>query len=204
MTLLELRDLDARYGDDQALRAVSLTVEEGELVVLRGGPGAGKTTLLRAISGTVRTHGAVLLDGERVVPHTPEHLAHEGVAHVPADRGTFAPLTVLDNLRVGGWVRGGTSARDLARVFELYPELYERRGLRAGSLADDEQELLALGRAVMAHPRLVLVDEPSAALHERLRELNERGTALLVATSSAVPAGARSYVIEAGGARPAG
>ena len=201
MTLLELRDLHARYGEQQALHAVSLTVDEGELVVLRGGAGAGKTTLLRAISGTVRTHGTVLLDGERVVPHTPEHLAREGVAHVPADRGTFAPLSVLDNLRVGGWVRGGTSARDLARVFELYPELYERRGVRAGSLAVDEQELLALGRAVMAHPRLVLVDDPSEGMHERLRELNERGTAILVATRGEAPAGARGYVIEAGIAR---
>ena len=112
--------------------------------MLRGNAGSGKTTLLRAICGTVRTHGTVLLDGEHVVPHTPEHLAREGVAHVPADRGTFAPLSVLDNLRVGGWVRGGTSARDLARVFELFPELYDRRDVRAGSLAGDEQELARL------------------------------------------------------------
>jgi branched-chain amino acid transport system ATP-binding protein len=201
VTLLELRDLDARYGEEHALHAVSLTVGEGELVVLRGDADAGKTTLLRAISGTVRTRGAVLLDGERVVPHTPERLAREGVAHVSADRGTFAPLSVLDNLRVGGWVRGGTSARDLARVFELYPELYERRAERAGSLGGDEQELLALGRVVMAHPRLVLVDDPSAGMHERLRELNERGTAILLATRGEMPAGDRCYLIDAGTTR---
>jgi len=201
VTLLELRGLDARYGEEWALHAVSLTVDVGELVALRGGAGAGKTTVLRAISGTVRTHGAVLLDGERVVPHTPEHLAREGVAHVPADRGTFAPLSVLDNLRVGGWVRGGTSARDLARVFELYPELYERRAVRAGSLAADDQELLALGRAVMAHPRLVLVDDPSAGMQQRLRELNEQGTAVLVAGRGPAPPGARCYLIEAGTTR---
>jgi branched-chain amino acid transport system ATP-binding protein len=180
VTLLELRGLDARYGEEQVLYGISLAVEEGELVTVRGGPGAGKTTLLRAISGTVRTHGDVLLDGEHVVPHSPEHLAREGVVHIPADRGTFAPLTVLDNLRVGAWVRRGASSRDLVHVYELFPELYERRDERAGSLTDDGQELLALGRAVMGHPRLVLVDEPSSAGLERLAGLRERGAAVLV------------------------
>jgi branched-chain amino acid transport system ATP-binding protein len=182
VTLLELRGLDARYGEEQVLYDVSLTVDEGELVTVRGGPGAGKTALLRAISGTLRTHGDVLLDGERVVPHTPEHLAREGVVHIPADRGTFAPLSVLENLRVGAWVRRGASSRDLVRVFELFPELYERRDERAASLPDEEQELLALGRALMGHPRLVLVDEPSGRGLDRLGDLLDRGAAALVVT----------------------
>jgi branched-chain amino acid transport system ATP-binding protein len=194
VTLLELRGLAARYGEEQALYDVALTVEEGEFVVVRGGPGAGKTTLLRAISGTVRTHGDVLLDGERVVPHTPEHLAREGVVHIPADRGTFAPLSVIENLRVGAWVRRGASSRDLVRVFELFPELYERRDERAGSLPDDGRELLAFGRALMGHPRLVLVDEPSPAARRRLGELQERGVAALVVTRDG-PAG---HVLDAG------
>jgi branched-chain amino acid transport system ATP-binding protein len=180
VTLLELRGLDARYGEEQVLYGISLTIDEGEFVAVRGAAGSGKTTLLRAISGTVRTHGEVLLDGERVVPHTPERLAREGVVHIPADRGTFAPLSVLENLRVGAWARRGASSRDLARVFELFPELYDRRGERAGSLSDDGQELLAFGRALMAHPRLVLVDEPSPAGLERLGSLQERGVAVLV------------------------
>jgi branched-chain amino acid transport system ATP-binding protein len=198
VTLLEVRDLDARYGEEQVLHGVSLTIEHGEIVSLGGGEGAGKTTLLRAICGVVRTKGSVLVEGERVVPHTPEHLAHEGVAHIPADRGTFGPLSVLDNLRVGGWVRGGASARDLAHVYELYPELYELRTARAAALEDGQQELLALGRAVMAHPRLLLIDEPSAALHAHLHELNERGTAILAASRVGALTGARRYVLDAG------
>jgi branched-chain amino acid transport system ATP-binding protein len=182
VTLLELRGLDARYGEEQALYDISLAVDAGELLTVRGGPGAGKTTLLKAISGTVRTHGDVLLDGERVVPHTPEHLAREGVVHIPADRGTFAPLSVHDNLRVGAWVRRGASSRDLVRVFELFPELYDLRDERAGLLPDETQELLALGRALMGHPRLVLVDEPSPGARDRLADLQERGTAVLAVT----------------------
>jgi branched-chain amino acid transport system ATP-binding protein len=202
VTLLELRDLDARYGEEPVLHGISLTIDHGELVALSGGEGAGKTTLLRAVCGVVRTRGTVLLEGDRVVPHTPEHVAHEGVAHIPADRGTFGSLSVLDNLRIGGWVRGGTSARDLAHVYELYPELYELRTARAATLEDGEQELLALGRAVMAHPQLVLVDEPSAALHVRLHELNDHGTAILVASRGEPPSGARRYVLDAGTVRP--
>ncbi len=204
MTLLELRGLDAGYGEQKVLHGVSLTVENGELVTVRGADGAGKTTLLRAICGTVRTHGEVLLDGEHVVPRTPEHVAREGVAHIPADRGTFAPLSVLDNLRVGSWVRRGTSSRDLVRVFELFPELYELRERRAGSLPAVEQELLALGRALMAHPRLILFDEPSPGPRARLLELHERGTAVLLAEQEAAggsESAARGYVLEAGCAR---
>ena len=194
MTLLELREVDARYGEEQVLHGISLTVEDGALVSVRGAEGAGKTTLLRAISGTVRTHGDVLLDGERVVPHTPEHLAREGVMHIPADRGTFAPLSVAENLRVGAWVRRGASSRDLARVFELFPELYERRDERAGSLSDESRELLAFGRALMGHPRVVLVDEPSPTGRARLEDLRERGVAALVVSRD----GPADHVLDAG------
>jgi len=209
LSLLELRGVEARYGDHRVLHGVSLTVETGELVALLGANGAGKTTTLRAVCGTVRTHGDVLLDGERLFPRTPERVARQGVVHVPEGRGTFASLTVLENLRVGAWVRRGASTRDLVRVFERFPQLYEHRDRPAGSLSGAEQQALALGRALMAHPRLLLVDElshglaPAAArdLLERLRELAASGTGVLLveqAAGLALAAAARGYVLEAG------
>lgn len=185
MTLLELRGLEAHR-----LGSLSLQLDEGELVALSGPAGAGKSTALRAICGSVPTRGSVLVDGDRVVPHTPERLAREGVVHVPDDRGTLGSLSVLDNLRVGAWVRRGTSARDLARVYERFPELYELRDRRACTLPDAEQELLALGRAQMAHARALLVDEPSAGGLAKLRALVADGLAVLVACERP-PVGAR-------------
>ncbi len=209
MSLLELRGVEARYGGTRALDDVSLTVEQDEVVALLGANGAGKTTTLRAVCGTVRTHGEVLLDGERLFPRTPERVARQGVVHVQQGRGTFASLSVLDNLRVGAWVRRGTSSRDLVRVFELFPQLYERRDRRAGSLSGGEQQMLALGRAVMAHPRLLLLDEPSLGLAPSLAreliaragELSESGTAVLLAEQSAgaaLGAASRVYVLDGG------
>jgi len=192
VSLLELRGLEPRRERRAVLRSLSLTLDEGELAALVGPAGAGKTTALRAVCGAVPTHGSVLVDGERIVPHTPERLAREGVVHVPDDRGTLGSLTVLDNLRVGAWVRRGTSARDLARVFERFPELYELRARRARTLADAEQELLALGRALMAHARVLLVDEPSAGALAVLRALLADGAAALVACERA-PEGARVF-----------
>jgi len=174
LSLLELRDVGARYGEIRALHGVSLSVAEGDFVALLGANGAGKTTTLRAISGTVKTTGDVLLDGSKVYRRTPESMARSGVAHVPEGRGTFTTLSVLDNLRLGAWVHGNPSPRDLAHVFEFFPRLYERRGQQAGLLSGGEQQMLALGRAMMAKPRILLLDEPSLGLAPRIVSLIDR------------------------------
>jgi branched-chain amino acid transport system ATP-binding protein len=209
LSLLELRDLEARYGEISALHGVSLTVAAGDFVAILGANGAGKTTTLRAISGTVRTTGDVLLDGERLYRRTPEGMAKRGVAHLPEGRGTFSTFSVLDNLRLGAWVHRGTSRRDLARVFEFFPWLYDRREQQAGTLSGGEQQMLALGRAMMAKPRLLLLDEPSLGLaplvvreiFEVLRLLNESGTTILVVeqnASLALAAARHAFVLETG------
>jgi len=209
LSLLELRDLAARYGEVEALHGVTLQVAAGDFVAILGANGAGKTTTLRAISGTVKTSGDVLLDGERVYRRTPEGMAKRGIAHLPEGRGTFTTLSVLDNLRLGAWVHRGTSRRDLARVFEFFPRLYERRDQQAGTLSGGEQQMLALGRAMMAKPRLLLLDEPSLGLapivvreiFDVLRQLNESGTTILVVeqnASLALAAARHAFVLETG------
>jgi branched-chain amino acid transport system ATP-binding protein len=209
LSLLELRDVGARYGAIRALHGVTLTVDEGDFVAILGANGAGKTTTLRAISGTVKTTGDVLLDGHKVFRRTPEAMAREGIAHVPEGRGTFSTLSVLDNLRLGAWVQRGLSERDLAHVFEFFPILYERREQQAGTLSGGEQQMLALGRAMMAKPRLLLLDEPSLGLaplvvleiFDTLRKMNESGTTLVVVEQNAtlaLSAARNAYVLETG------
>jgi branched-chain amino acid transport system ATP-binding protein len=209
LSLLELRDVEARYGEIRALHGVSLTIEDGDFVAILGANGAGKTTTLRAISGTVKTTGEVLYGGERLYRRTPEGMARRGVAHVPEGRGTFTTLSVLDNLRLGAWVQRGTSQRDLARVFEFFPRLYERRDQQAGTLSGGEQQMLALGRAMMAKPRVLLLDEPSLGLaplvvrgiFETLRTLNESGTTIVVVEQNAalaLAAARHAFVLETG------
>jgi branched-chain amino acid transport system ATP-binding protein len=209
VSLLELRDVHARYGEIRALHGVSLTVDEGAFVAVLGANGAGKSTTLRAISGTVKTSGDVLLDGSKLLRRTPEAMARRGVAHVPEGRGTFSSLTVLDNLRLGAWTQRGTSQRDLARVFEFFPNLYERRAQQAGTLSGGEQQMLALGRAMMARPRLLLLDEPSLGLaplvvreiFATLRRMNEAGTTIVVVeqnASLALSSASHAFVLETG------
>jgi branched-chain amino acid transport system ATP-binding protein len=209
LSLLELRDVDARYGEIRALHGVTLTVDEGDFVAILGANGAGKTTMLRAISGTVKTRGDIRLDGQKVFRRTPEAMARLGVAHVPEGRGTFTTLSVLDNLRLGAWVQRGLSTRDLARVFEFFPRLYERRDQQAGTLSGGEQQILALARAMMAKPRLLLLDEPSLGLAPRvvrevfdnLRRMNDEGTTIVVVEQNAtiaLSAARTAYVLETG------
>jgi branched-chain amino acid transport system ATP-binding protein len=209
LSLLELRDVGARYGEIRALHGVSLSVAEGDFVALLGANGAGKTTTLRAISGTVKTSGDVLLDGAKIFHRTPEAMARKGVAHVPEGRGTFTTLSVLDNLRLGAWVHGNASPRDLAHVFEFFPRLYDRRGQQAGLLSGGEQQMLALGRAMMAKPRLLLLDEPSLGLaplvareiFRVLGQMHETGTTIVVVEQNAMLALAyaqHAYVLETG------
>jgi len=208
--LLELRDVDARYGQVQVLRGVSLTVDEGEIVAILGANGAGKTTTLRAISGTVRRTGKLVLGGQSLARRGPESTARLGVAHVPEGRGTFVELTVWENLRLGAIVRRGSLRDDFARVLEYFPWLEQRRAQQAGTLSGGEQQMLALARAVMQRPRLMLLDEPSlglaplvtAEIFRIVRELNEReGTAVLIVEQNArtsLATASRAYVLEVG------
>ena len=209
MSLLELRDVEARYGEIRALHGVTLTVDEGDFVAILGANGAGKTTTLRAISGTVKTSGEIVFDGAKLARRTPEAMARRGVAHVPEGRGTFVTMTVLENLRLGAWVQRGWSQRDLARVFEFFPRLYERREQQAGTLSGGEQQMLALGRAMMAKPRLLLLDEPSLGLaplvvreiFRVLEQMNEAGTTIVVVEQNAalaLRAAKHAFVLEAG------
>jgi branched-chain amino acid transport system ATP-binding protein len=211
MALLELDSVEARYGQVQALHGVSLTVEEGEVVALLGANGAGKTTTLRAVSGTVRKSGHVLYAGRDVSRRPPERLARLGVAHVPEGRGILAELTVWENLRLGAYVRRDRTVKDdLERVSALFPWLQERRGQQAGTLSGGEQQMLALARALVARPRLLMLDEPSLGLaplvvqelFRVVRTLNEEeGLTVLVVEQNAnvaLDVSQRAYVLEVG------
>ncbi|MBD0347572.1 MAG: ABC transporter ATP-binding protein [Thermoleophilia bacterium] len=207
--LLELSAVSARYGSVPVLHDVSLTVDEGEIVAVLGANGAGKTTTLRAISGTVRRRGAIAFAGRRIDRHGPAAVARAGIAHVPEGRGTFSELSVRDNLRLGAYVRNGGFAEDLERVAGYFPWLAERGNQPAGTLSGGEQQMLALARALMAQPRMLLLDEPSlglapvvvAELFRIIRELNERGLTVLVVEQNArlaLDAASRAYVLETG------
>jgi branched-chain amino acid transport system ATP-binding protein len=210
--LLELEDVEARYGAVKALHGVSLTVGDGEIVSVLGANGAGKTTTLRAVSGTVTKSGAVVFDGRRIGRLPAEAIARLGIAHVPEGRGTFTDLTVDENLRLGAYVRRDRDAvkRDYARVLELFPILGQRRDQAAGTLSGGEQQMLALARALVGRPRLLMLDEPSLGLaptivQELFRivtELNaEDGVTVLVVEQNAnvaLDAAARAYVLEVG------
>ena len=191
--LLALADVDARYGPVQALRGVSLTVDEGEIVAILGANGAGKTTTLRAVSGTVRRTGRIELAGRSLAHRGPESTARLGVAHVPEGRGTFSELTVWENLRLGAHVRRGSLKSDFARVAEYFPWLEERRSQQAGTLSGGEQQMLAMARALMCKPRLLMLDEPSMGLSpimmkqimDTIAELKSAGTTILLVEQNA-------------------
>jgi branched-chain amino acid transport system ATP-binding protein len=208
--LLELEDVEARYGPVHALHGISLAVEEGSIVCVLGPNGAGKTTTLRAISGTVRRSGRISFDGRSLGRLGPDGAARLGIAHVPEGRGTFSELTVWENLRLGAYVRRGSIEAELERVFTYFPWLSERRRQEAGTLSGGEQQMLALARAFVMRPRLLLVDEPSlglapvlvAELFRIVRELNEKdGLSVLLVEQNAhlaLQAAGSGYVLEAG------
>jgi branched-chain amino acid transport system ATP-binding protein len=212
VALLELENVEARYGPIQALRGVSLTVGEGEVVALLGANGAGKTTTLRAISGTVATSGRIAFAGQALNGRGPEDIARMRIAHVPEGRGILGELTVWENLRLGAYVRrdGRGVRRDLERVTEYFPWMAERRGQEAATLSGGEQQMLALGRALVAQPRLLMLDEPSLGLapivvQELFRivsQLNaEEGLSVLVVEQNAniaLQTSSRAYVLEVG------
>ena len=207
--LLELRDVDARYGPVRALHGVTLTVGEGEIVALLGANGAGKTTTLRSVSGTVKRGGTVTFRG-RELRGGPEAVARSGIAHVPEGRGTFSELTVWENLRLGGFTRRGSLDADAKRVAALFPWLEQRKTQQAGTLSGGEQQMLAIGRAVMQRPTLLMIDEPSlglaplvvAEIFRVLKELNEQeGTAVLLVEQNArnsLAVSHRAYLLETG------
>jgi branched-chain amino acid transport system ATP-binding protein len=209
--LLEVRDLTGGYGPVRVLHGLDFDVAEGEVVVILGANGAGKTTTLRALSGMLAAHGRVTFAGDSILDRKPEEVVRRGIAHVPQGRGTISDLTVHDNLRVGAFVRRDHEIdADVERWYELFPRLAERRDQLAGSMSGGEQQMLAIARALMSRPRLLLLDEPSLGLaplvtrelFERLDHINaESGMTVLVVEQNAnlaLEIADRGYVLEAG------
>jgi branched-chain amino acid transport system ATP-binding protein len=211
-TMLQVAGLDAGYGPIQVLRDVELRVDEGEVVVLLGANGAGKTTTIRAICQMIDSKGSVNMCGAELVGMRPEQMAGLGIAHVPQGRGTFPELTVEENLQVGAYVRKDRAEirADIDRSYTLFPRLGERRAQLAGSLSGGEQQMLAVARALMSRPRLLLLDEPSLGLaplviqglFTRFSELNDdEGVTMFIVEQNAnlaLDIADRAYVLEAG------
>jgi len=197
MALLELKDVQASYGAIKALHGVSISVEEGSIVAVLGANGAGKSTTLKAISGAVRpTAGTIVFDGKQLNGLTPNQIVKLGIAQVPEGRKIFKDLTVTENLRMGAYSRNDRAAieEDFSRVLELFPRLGERKTQLGGSLSGGEQQMLAIGRGLMARPRLLLLDEPSlglapiiiADIFKTLRLINqEQSTTMLLVEQNA-------------------
>jgi branched-chain amino acid transport system ATP-binding protein len=210
--LLEVKRLDAFYGSIQVLKSVDFTVADGGITTILGANGAGKTTTLRALSGMLRTRGEIWFAGQRVDGLPTEKLAALGIAHVPDGRGTLVNLTVEENLRVGGYLRRDSKARELGveRMYGYFPRLRDRRKQQAGTLSGGEQQMLAISRALMLKPRLLLLDEPSFGLapliireiFEIMRVINreEKVGILLVEqnVSKALKLASYGYVLETG------
>lgn len=213
MSLLVLENVEAGYGAVRALRGISLSVDAGSAVALLGANGAGKSTTLKVISGMVRlSAGSLVFDGERLNGMSPNQIVRRGIAHVPEGRKIFKDLTVIENLMMGAYTRRDRAviARDLEMVLHLFPRLKERERQLGGSLSGGEQQMLAIGRGLMAHPRVLLLDEPSLGLaplivqdiFATLRQINrEQGTTLLVVEQNAHVAlrnTAYAYVLQVG------
>ena len=211
MPLLELVDVHVHYGKVEAIKGISLTVEEGEIVTLIGANGAGKTTTLKTISG-VRpvSSGEIRFQGNVINGTAPHKLVSLGICQAPEGRGIFPGMSVIENLEMGTYARKGKNfGDDLKRVYELFPRLAERRNQFGGTLSGGEQQMLAIGRALMAKPKVLLLDEPSMGLAPMLvaqifsiiKEINEQGTTILLVEQNAAQAlnrAHRAYVLEVG------
>ncbi len=212
MTMLKVDNVNTYYGNIHALKGINLTIEQGEIVTLIGGNGAGKTTTLRTISGLIKPReGSVTLDGEDLMKYQAHEIVYKGVSMVPEGRGIFARLTVTENLEMGAFSRNSKQelAESFERVFTLFPRLKERRTQVAGTLSGGEQQMLATGRALMARPRLMLMDEPSMGLapvlveliFETIQQINKEGVTILLVEQNALMAlsvAHRGYVLQTG------
>ena len=212
MALLELEDVHTYYGNIEALKGISVEVEEGEVVTLIGSNGAGKSTTLRSISGlTAPREGSVRFDGREIGETPPQEIVQLGISLSPEGRHCFQRMTVRENLDLGAFLRrdSGTVASDLERVFDLFPRLKEREKQKAGTMSGGEQQMLAMGRALMAKPKLLLLDEPSMGLapvlveriYETVVEINKQGTTILLVEQNAnyaLEVSSRGYVLETG------
>jgi len=210
MALLELKDVHVSYGEIRVLEDVSLAVGEGELVCLLGGNASGKSTTLKTIIGLVRPRlGTVELDGEDVSGRSTSYRIAKGIAIVPENRRLFGPMTVQENLEMGAYLNGGGRKEDFERVYSLFPRVFERRRQLAGTLSGGEQQMVAMGRALMSQPKLLLMDEPSMGLapilvernFEIIKEVHESGVAILVVEQNAnvsLSIADRGYVLQTG------
>jgi branched-chain amino acid transport system ATP-binding protein len=212
MAMLEVNNVHAYYGNIHALKGISITVDEGEIVTLIGANGAGKSTTLKTICGLLKPRqGDIRLQGEDLEPYPAHRIVYKGVSMVPEGRGVFARLTVSENLDMGAYYRSDRSGiqKDLERVFQLFPRLYERRSQVAGTLSGGEQQMLATARALMARPSLLLMDEPSMGLapvlvesvFDTIVEINREGTTILLVEQNAHMAlqiASRGYVLQSG------
>jgi branched-chain amino acid transport system ATP-binding protein len=212
MALLEVKDIHTFYGNIEALKGVSLTVEEGEIVTLIGSNGAGKSTTLRSISGlTPPREGSIRFDGQEIGETAPQEIVSRGISLSPEGRHIFPRMTVRENLDLGAYLRKDSDGikNDLDRVFDLFPRLKEREKQKAGTMSGGEQQMLAIGRALMAQPRLLLLDEPGMGLapilveriYETVAEINRQGVTILLVeqnANAALEAANRGYVLEVG------
>lgn len=212
MAMLDVREIHTYYGNIHALKGISLEVNQGEIVTLIGANGAGKTTTLRTISGLLKPReGSITMNGEDLAKYPAHELAFKGIAMVPEGRGVFAKLTVDENLEMGAYSRSDKAgiAQDKEMVFTLFPRLKERHKQSAGTLSGGEQQMLATGRALMARPKLMLMDEPSMGLapilvegiFETIQKINKEGTTILLVEQNALMAlsvANRGYVLQTG------
>lgn len=210
--MLEVKNIDVYYGNIHALKDINLKVEDGEIVTLIGANGAGKTTTLKTISGLINPkNGEILFNGERISRQNASQIVKLGISHVPEGRRIFANMTVMENLEMGAFIRKDTKniADDYDKVFSLFPRLKERRKQIAGTLSGGEQQMLAIGRALMSRPKLLLLDEPSMGLaplvvkeiFSIIRDINESGTTILLVEQNvnmALNAANRAYIIKNG------
>ncbi|HVE67196.1 MAG TPA: ABC transporter ATP-binding protein [Solirubrobacteraceae bacterium] len=208
--MLEVEDIHTFYGNIEALKGVSLTVDEGEIVTLIGSNGAGKSTTLRSISGlTAPREGVVRFDGEEIGGVAPQDIVRRGISLAPEGRHVFPRMTVRENLDMGAYLRRDSYSEDMDRVYELFPRLKERERQKAGTMSGGEQQMLAIGRALMARPKLLLLDEPSMGIapilvdriYETIKEINRQGTTILLVEQSAnhaLDASKRGYVLATG------